>query len=259
MACGFGNRVVVEGVDIVLAPGEIVVVLGPNGVGKSTLVKSLARQLKPMRGKATLGGTDVWELSAMQFAAQVAYVSQNIEPGQDLTVQEIVMLGRNPHQSWWQWYGSAEDKQAVDAALDATELKELRSKYLSQLSGGERQRAMIATALAQQPAFMLLDEPMAHLDLRHQLEVVVLLQRLRDTKRIGSLLVLHDLNLAARAADRVVLIKAESHAPSRIAASGRPAEVLVREHLRSVFGVEVSVITDNANGQIVFSANLPSD
>jgi iron complex transport system ATP-binding protein len=253
LAAGFGKKPVVAGIDMTISAGEIVVLAGPNGAGKSTVVKALARQLKPMEGSVTINGTLVWQLTAMQFAAQVAYVPQSIEPGQDLTVEEIVMLGRNPHQSWWQWYGSAADSQAVDAALVATELSALRHKYLSELSGGERQRAAMATALAQEPIFMLLDEPTAHLDFRHQLELISLLKQLKDSKGIGCLIVLHDLNLIARAADRVVLFQTQTGAPSKIAANGAPQAVLTREHLMSVFQVDVQILTDPQSGETFYS------
>ncbi|HEY9778205.1 MAG TPA: ABC transporter ATP-binding protein [Planktothrix sp.] len=254
MKAGFGKEPVVSDLEVVVSGGEIVVIAGPNGVGKSTIVKVLSRQLKPMEGNVFFNGNDVWKMTPMEFARQVAYVPQSMETGHDMTVEEIVMLGRNPHQNWWQWYGSQSDRDAVDAALAATELSGLRSKSLAELSGGERQRAAIATALAQDPAFMLLDEPTAHLDFRHQLELVSLLQSLRDKKGIGCLLVLHDLNLIARAADRVVLLQKQPGAPSKIAATGAPPAVLTRENLQRVFEVEVQIHTDPESGETFYNA-----
>ena len=238
LTVGFDKTPIVASLNFSLERNEIIAVAGPNGAGKSTLVKAFARQIKPLSGTLTLNNRDIWNLTAMQFASSVAYVPQSLEPGLEITVEEIVMLGRNPHQKWWQWYGGEEDKRIVESALEALGMLSHRKKYLSQLSGGERQRACLATALAQQPTFMILDEPTAHLDFKHQLDLVAQLKELRS-RNIGCLVVLHDLNLIARIADKIVLLKTNQNAPSSVTALGSTEEVLTTENLADVFQVEV--------------------
>ena len=160
-------------------PNQIVAVAGPNGAGKSTLIKTMARQLKPLTGTVELNGKNIWTISTQEYAGKVAYVPQDIEASTELSVEQMVMLGRNPHQKWWQWYGANSDTDAVNKALNDTEMEKLRGKPICQLSGGERQRAALATALAQEPIFMFLDEPTSHLDFKHQIELLALLKRLR--------------------------------------------------------------------------------
>ncbi len=250
LTVGWGGKAVAEQVSLQLSAGQILVIAGPNGAGKSTLVKALARQLKPAKGTIKLAGSDIWSLPPRDFARKVSYVPQSLEPGQDLTVRELVALGRNPHQPWWSWGASADDRQAVTEAMEKTATWQLRDKYLSSLSGGERQRAVIAVALAQKPRCMLLDEPTAHLDFRHQLELVDILRDLRG-HGLGIVLVVHDLNLMARLADLILLLAKPDDRPSRPACLGRPEQALSQANLRRVYGVEVSIVTDAA-GQPVY-------
>src|SRR5271156_3879772 len=141
LSAGFGQSAVLGNASLELQAEQIIAVAGPNGAGKSTLLKTMARQLAPISGQVLLNEQDIWQLTAREFASMVAYVPQSIEVTTDLTVEEMVLLGRNPHQKWWQWYGTKSDQDAVNAALIATEMQGLRLKPLCQLSGGERQRA----------------------------------------------------------------------------------------------------------------------
>jgi len=252
LAVGWLGRTVADKLGLSISAGTITVVAGPNGAGKSTLLKTLARQLKPVSGQILLNDQDIWTMNGRRFAQQIAYVPQSLEPAQDLTVNELVMLGRNPHQQWWSWSASAEDTKFVAEALERTETSHLREKYLSTLSGGERQRAAIATALAQQAQFMMLDEPTAHLDFKHQLELADLLKELR-AQGLGILVVLHDLNLMSRLADDILLLSKPDGQASTFVACGRPAAVLEPDTLRSVYDVEVSVVKDPASGHSIFA------
>lgn len=242
LSAGWDNRPVVEKVDLSIEAGKILVLAGPNGVGKSTIIKTLVRQIKPLDGKILIEGSDIWQLQPRQFARKVAYVPQFLDIGHDLTVRELVMLGRNPHQPWWSWQASQEDLEQVENSLRRTETWDLRHHYLSNLSGGEKQRALIAVALAQAPSLMLMDEPTAHLDFRHQLELVDLMKRLKEDG-IGLAVVLHDLNLMARIADTITFLKAGDSGPAVIAKAGPPAAVLNPQTLRSVYDVEISIIS----------------
>ncbi|HEY9679627.1 MAG TPA: ABC transporter ATP-binding protein [Drouetiella sp.] len=253
LSVGFDKIPVLDQVSLELHPGEITAIAGPNGVGKSTLVKTLARQLRPITGSVKLGEQDIWNMPAQNFARQVAYVPQDIESSNQLTVEQMVFLGRNPHQQWWQWNGSLNDAAAVEKALADTELKKLRHTPMTKLSGGERQRAVIAVAMAQEPAFIFLDEPTSHLDFKHQIELLALLKRLK-TQNIGIMLVLHDLNVIARIADTVILLdNADEIQPSRIAARGNVRDALSAENLKKVFHVEVKTYTDPNTGETVYN------
>lgn len=252
LSVGFTKNPIINGVNVEISGGEILAVAGPNGAGKSTLVKALARQLKPMGGTVTLGGTDIWALTPAEFAAKVAYVPQALEPGHDLTVEEVVMLGRNPHQSWWRWYATGADKNAVESALVATNMLAHRKHYMSELSGGERQRACMATALAQQPQYMILDEPTSHLDFGHQLDLLAQMKQLKSAN-IACIIVLHDLNLISRIADRVLLLKAEELKPSYVVSLGPTESVLTKPLLAEVFKVDVQTIVDQESGQTLFN------
>jgi iron complex transport system ATP-binding protein len=244
---GWGKTVVAVLSELKIEPGEAVVLAGPNGVGKSTAVKTLARQVLPLSGRATVDGADLATMSSREFARQIAYVPQIIEAPRTMLVHEMVQLGRYPHQTWWSWESSPADRAAVEAAMHATEVYDLRERPVTLLSGGERQRVAIAMALAQQTPFVLLDEPTAHLDFKHQMQLLQLISKLRE-EGLGLLLVLHDLNLISRIADQVVLLEKPTDAPSSIAASGSAHEVLTEEILRRVYEVTVAIHRDGQTG-----------
>ncbi len=252
LSVGFDKLPVLERVSVRLVSSQIVAVAGPNGAGKSTLIKTMARQLKPISGNVQLNGKNIWSMGTQEFAAKVAYVPQDIEASTELSVEQMVMLGRNPHQKWWQWYGANSDSAAVDKALNDTEMEKLRRKPICQLSGGERQRAALATALAQEPLFMFLDEPTSHLDFKHQIELLALLKRLR-LNGLGMMIVLHDLNVIARVADSVILIESNQDNTSKIAATGSVKDALSTENLRRVFEIDVTTFDDPDTGELVYN------
>ncbi len=257
LSVGFDNRTVLENVSVQLLPNHVIAIAGPNGAGKSTLIKTMARQIKPISGSVQLNTTDIWSMRTQDFAGKVAYVPQDIESSTELTVEQMVMLGRNPHQRWWQWYGDSADTNAVNKALSNTEMEKLKHKPICQLSGGERQRAALATALAQEPQFMLLDEPTSHLDFKHQNELLALLKRLR-TDGLGIMIVLHDLNVIARIADSVILIEnsqngESSSGCSKVAATGTVQQALSIENLKRVFDVNVTAFDDPLTGEVVYN------
>ncbi|MBS1953423.1 MAG: ABC transporter ATP-binding protein [Cyanobacteria bacterium SZAS-4] len=267
LSVGFEKRTVLENVSVQLTQSQVIAIAGPNGAGKSTLIKTMARQIKPISGSVKLNTTDIWSIRTQEFAGKVAYVPQDIESSTELTVEQMVMLGRNPHQKWWQWYGDSADTDAVKKALTNTEMERLKDKPICQLSGGERQRAALATALAQEPQFMLLDEPTSHLDFKHQNELLALLKRLR-ADGLGIMIVLHDLNVIARVADSVILIEHSQNEPShngesssrstngsssRVAATGTVEQALSIENLKRVFDVNVTAFNDPLTGEVVYN------
>lgn len=253
---GWQARAVCQISSLDLSKGSITVLCGPNGAGKSTLLKTIAKQVTALEGEIRIDAANLAEMSSLEVARRLAFVPQFLETRRSLSVDEWVTMGRNPHQQWWSWASSAADRKKVDEALARTSCTEFREKMIDELSGGERQRALIATALAQEPVFLLLDEPTAHLDFRHQLELLELLKQLRD-EGLGILVVLHDLNLVSRIADQVILLKKEPDQPGKIAASGSVKDVLSADCLREVYGVEMEIISiGNGEAQTYFAKSV---
>jgi iron complex transport system ATP-binding protein len=232
---GYGSRTVVRQVSFSLQPGEWLSIVGPNGSGKSTLLRLLSRVLIPQAGRVVLNGRDLHrQLTPQQAARQLSLLPQQPQIPVGLTVRQLVSLGRSPHQPWWAWQLTRADRQRVEWALEQTGLGSLALRRVETLSGGERQRAFLALALVQEPQVLLLDEPTTFLDLRHQLELLELLQRLQQEQGLTVVTVLHDLNLAIRYSRRVALLGS-----GQLQALGAPQEVLTPDRVRQVFGLEV--------------------
>ena len=233
-----GRQSVLHNIDLSLYPGELVGLVGPNGAGKTTLLRVLARLLRPQHGQVWLNGYDLWRLSPRQAAQQIGRVPQSAGAAWPYTVEHVVQLGRYPHLGWLAPF-NGKDTTAVHKALARLELLPLRHRLLNTLSGGEQQRVLIARALAQEPAVLLLDEPIANLDINHQHHVLAMARELAQTDHLAVLIAIHDLGLAARYCDRLVLLH-----QGRVWASGSPATVLQSDHLRAVFGIESRLYRD---------------
>ncbi|MBV9324222.1 MAG: ABC transporter ATP-binding protein [Chloroflexi bacterium] len=225
-----------------LRPGEITAIIGANASGKSTLLRGLARLLRPSTGAVLIDGCDVARLPTREVATRIGVLSQlPVAPG-GLSVGELVARGRYPHQGWFrQW--SPEDERGVRDALAATQMSELADRRVDELSGGQRQRAWIAMALAQDTDILLLDEPTTFLDIAHQIEILDLLVDLNATSGRTIAVVLHDLNQACRYADHLIAMSC-----GQIAAEGRPAEILTTALVKKVFNIECRLIPDPATG-----------
>ncbi|MBI0293427.1 ABC transporter ATP-binding protein [Streptomyces sp. PRKS01-29] len=236
------GRLIVDGVTLTLRPGETVGLLGPNGSGKSTLLRLLAGILAPSSGVVTLDGRALPEAGRRATARRIATVEQHAHTQTELTVREVVALGRIPHRRAWA-SASATDTRAVDAALERTGLTDRAGQSWHTLSGGERQRTQIARALAQEPRELLLDEPTNHLDIQHQLDLLDLVAGLP----IGTVIALHDLNLAAMYCDRLLVLR-EGH----VLAEGTPGQVLTPSLIKRVYDVEADVTHDPGHPVIRF-------
>jgi len=229
------DRPVIDGESLAAAPGQVTALVGPNGSGKSTLLKGLADQLDVDRGSVLLDGRDVHDLDSKELARQLGLLSQeNVSP-ESLTVEKLVERGRYPHRGFFDGL-SAEDHEAIDRAIDLAGVDHLRERELASLSGGQKQLVWIAMVLAQDTDVLLLDEPTTFLDLHHQLEVMEIVERLRDDGEMTVVVVLHDLQQAARHADYMLALN-----DGTIHARGRPAEVVTEDLLAEVFGVEATV------------------
>ncbi|PPI41108.1 MULTISPECIES: ABC transporter ATP-binding protein [unclassified Rathayibacter] len=239
---GYGDRTVVDGLDLVVPPGRITAIVGANACGKSTLLRSMSRLLAPRSGAVLLDGRAVHRTPAKQLARTLGLLPQSPTAPEGITVADLVGRGRHPHQGMLSRW-SAHDDEAVATALDATDTAALADRSVDELSGGQRQRVWIAMALAQETDVLLLDEPTTFLDVSHQIEVLDLLVDLNRTRGTTVVMVLHDLNMAARYADHLVAI-----AHGAVHASGTPAAVLTEETVLAVFGLDSRIITDPTSG-----------
>jgi iron complex transport system ATP-binding protein len=236
----YDSRPLLAGVDLTVEPGEFVALVGVNGCGKSTLLRLVAGLLKPSAGRVLLDGADLRSLSRRQVAQRLAVLHQSLPPVPALTVRQLVRPGRYPHRGP---LGLLRESDSMEQALELAGVAHLADRVLDTLSGGERQRVRLALAVAQDTGVLLLDEPTAHLDLRHQLEVLELVRTLRATRGLTIVTVLHELDHAARFAERIVALH-----EGRVRADGKPKDVITPELLADVFGVAGRVITDELHG-----------
>lgn len=241
-----GIRIVSEAA-LTAPAGSVIGLIGPNGCGKSTLLRTVYRALQPQGGIVLIGGTDVWSIGARQAALLSAVMLQDDSPEFEFTVQEIVQLGRVPHQQNFR-ASTPEDDVAVQSALDRTGIPHLSSRLISTLSGGERQRAYLARALAQQTPMIVLDEPTNHLDVRAQLELLEILAEVPAT----VVMAIHDLSLAAACCDELYLMK-----EGRLIAHGPVDEVLVPKLLERVYGVTSALGTNPLTGRTTVHFGQP--
>jgi iron complex transport system ATP-binding protein len=238
---------VVRDLVLTVAQGEIVTLVGPNGSGKSTTLRALARLMRPQDGAVYLDGRTLHSLSTRKIAQELAVLPQSPSAPEDLTVRDLVARGRFARQAWWR-ASTRRDHDVVDWALHVTGLEPFEERRLTTLSGGERQRAWIALALAQEPRIILLDEPTTFLDISHQLDVMVLLQTLTLETKLSIVMVLHDLNQAARFSHRLIVMHS-----GEIYAAGQPCDVMTADMLREVFQVEGIIGSDPHTGTPVFT------
>jgi iron complex transport system ATP-binding protein len=242
LTLSYGGRPVVQDLTAALPPGKVSIIVGANACGKSTLLRGLARLLRPGAGTVLLDGKDIHARSTREVAKVLGLLPQSPVAPDGLTVAELVGRGRYPHQGWFrQW--TARDEEAVRTALAATDTLELAGRGVDELSGGQRQRVWIAMALAQETDILLLDEPTTFLDVTHQVEVLDLVTDLNRSRGTTVAIVLHDLNLAARYADHLVAMKA-----GQVVAKGTPSTVVTRELVAEVFGLESRIIDDPVSG-----------
>lgn len=245
----YGDQEVVKDLSFSLRKGEILGVVGPNGAGKSTLIGLLTRLLKPHAGEVRLNSKRVQEVGRLELAKHVAVVPQGGDLPEAFSVQEIVMMGRTPHLGFLA-SETQKDIDIAEAALRRTDTWQFRARPLGSLSGGERQRVLLARALAQEPDFLLLDEPTNHLDLKYQVEVLRFVKR-EVARGLGALIVLHDLNLAARVCERVLVMRRGA-----CVALGKPKGVLTKERLEEVYGAAISVFPQPDTGTTVVLPDL---
>lgn len=241
----YGTRTIVKDLSLTIPAGKITAIIGPNGCGKSTLLRGISRLLKPAQGEITLDNKSVHSYSGKEFARMVGLLPQSPIAPDGITVADLVSRGRYPYHGIFK-RNTAEDDDAVAWALEATNTMSLAERQVAELSGGQRQRVWIAMALAQQTDILLLDEPTTYLDLAHQVELLDLLCELNEERGTTMVLVLHELNLAARVADHLIAMK-----DGEIACAGDASAVMTSENLHRVFGLKASVYDPENSGNPV--------
>ncbi len=231
----YGDTPVLHHIDLLVQEGEMVALLGPNGSGKTTMIKLLSGVLRPTTGDIHLDGSILSRMKRRQVAQRVAVVPQQFSMPFAFTLREVVLLGRTPFLSLFSDEGE-QDHRVVQQAIERVGIAALKERFFNELSGGERQKAILAMALAQEPKVLLLDEPTAHLDINHQVEILDLVKRLNREQGVTVIGAMHDLNLAALYFDRLLLLK-----EGRIFADGTPEKLLTVETIKEVFAASVHV------------------
>ena len=240
---GYSNNLVLKDISFSVKKGEFIGIIGPNGAGKTTLLKTLSHIIKPLSGKVLLKGKDIHLLSSLLLARQCAMVGQDLLSLFSFTVEEIVLMGRNPYLGLFK-QERKEDVEIVNMALKRTDMSLLKDRPIDELSAGERQRALIAKALVQQPQLLLLDEPTAHLDIGYQTDILDLIRLLNRDSELTVICVLHDLNLASQYCDKLLLLD-----KGKIAGFGPPAEILQYDILERTFNARCLVDKDILGGK----------
>lgn len=243
VSVGYGERTVLDTLNVDIKRGAVTSIVGPNGCGKSTLLRTMSRLLNPTKGEIVLDGKSIHDIPTRKLATQLGLLPQSPIAPDGIVVADLVGRGRTPHQGiLGRW--SQQDYDIVAEALETTGISDLAERSIDELSGGQRQRVWIAMALAQRTDTLLLDEPTTYLDVKHQLDVLDLLTELNRDRGTTIVMVLHDLNLAARYSDELVAVSG-----GKVFAHGHPREVITKENVKSVFGIDSVIITDPVSDQ----------
>lgn len=239
----FGTERVLKNISLGFEKHKTTAIIGPNGSGKTTLLRNIARFLKPASGAVFINGKNTHTFKHKEFAKEISYVHQDTNAKVDFTVEDVVLMGRNPHLGFFETE-SENDYNIACESMHLTNTYHLKDKKVNEVSGGERQRVFIAQALAQKAGIMLLDEPVSNLDIQHQIEVLKILKKLTEEKKATIILVLHDLNLASIFSDHVILMDKGS-----VISSGVPAEVITEANIRKTYNIDVQIIKNPNNHQ----------
>jgi iron complex transport system ATP-binding protein len=239
----YGTAKVLEDINLNIHENKFYGVIGPNGSGKTTLIRNLSRGLFPQKGTIYLDGCDITDTSNRELARRISYVPQNTHIEFEFSVMDIILMGRSPYLKRLQ-SESKKDIDIVKNAMVITNTWQLRNKNIGEISGGERQRVIIARALSQQAKIMLLDEPVSQLDIHHQIEILRIIKKLTEEKRLTAILSLHDLNLAAQYSDQLILLK-----KGRVFKQGSPQDVITEENIKEAYGIKIRVIEDFTTGK----------
>lgn len=232
----YGDKKVLDEISFTVEKGSSLGIIGPNGVGKSTLLKMISGLIEPSSGEIQYNGKNIFQLPHKKLAQKMAVLSQNGLPSYPISVIDTVLMGRYPHLRWYEREGK-KDLEIVEKVMEQTEISHLKDKFLDTLSGGERQRVAIAKAMVQQPEILLLDEPTTYLDIQHQLTVLNLVRKWQKESHLTVIMVMHDLNLASQFCDKLVLLH-----DGKIEKSGTSEQVIAKDILSKVYDTVPEII-----------------
>lgn len=248
LSVSYKEKKILENINLKIEKGKIYSIIGPNGCGKTTLINTMSRGKKPKTGEVLLQGEDIFKMRNKDVAKKLATLNQSNITMSDVTVRKLVQYGRYAHKEWWK--GTSDyDNEVVDWAIEKTGLENFQNRRINTLSGGERQRAWIAMSIAQKPEILLLDEPTTYLDISHQLEIMELVSRLNKEEGITIVMVLHDINHAARYSDELIVLN--NH---RVFEKGDPWTILKGDVLTKVFNAEAEITEDSDTNKPIFYA-----
>jgi len=242
---GYKETNILKGINLVIKKGEFWGVAGPNGAGKTTLLKSITKILSPKRGKIFFKGKNIARMGARKLAQKVAVVPQFSIFWLSFTVKDFILLGRIPYLPRF-YLERREDYEAVEEAMELTGTTHLQERRINELSGGEKQKVVIARSLAQKPEFLLLDEPVSHLDIKHQLEILNLIEKLNQKEKVTILMISHDLNLTSHYVSKLILMK-----EGKIFARGTPQEVITEDNIEKVYEIKVKVSSNGRKNPVI--------
>ena len=254
LTVAYGQNIAVRDISLDVNPGEILALIGPNGAGKTTLVRAVSGLVVPQSGQIIIDGQNIAEIPSGERARMLSVVPQARHLGGAFNVEQAVMMGRTAHMGWL-GRECQDDREAVQLALEQTNLKGFAQRSISKLSGGEQQRVLLARALAQSTPVMLLDEPTNHLDLQHQTNLLALVRRLTQEKQLTVMMALHDLNLVSFVADQVALI-----VNGQLQCMGTPPEVLSSENISQAYQTPVDIVSHPKTGSpIIFPQGIVNE
>ena len=246
---GYTNDFIIKSIDLSVKSGEWLGIIGPNGAGKSTLIKGICRIIKPFQGSLYLNGKDINRFTNKIISQTISFLPQQFNSNMQVTVKELVALGRSPYKDFWEFDLNKIDNEKINEALNLVDMYDFKDTLITQISGGQRQRAYLALALAQDPEILIMDEPTNALDLKYQIKFLEIIKKLKEKKDISIITILHDLNLTARYAEKILALK-----NGRSLGYGTCHEIISEKKIKDIFDVNV-LVSDTPYGKQVYAIN----